>query len=424
MSVRARRLVLGLAAPVLALVLSFVIISLVLVSANDPVWAVWHEIRTAPAARNWANIIDKTTIFYLAGIAVAIGFRMNLFNIGVEGQFLVAALMAAYVAGEAWFPGYVNTGVAIIAAMLAGGLYAGIAGVLRAYRGVSEVITTIMLNAVAVGLTAFVLREIAPPLPPGSYTITTKLIPEESRIPSISIGEGPATEIYGFVFVAVAVGFVYWFVINHTRFGFDLRATGQSVTAAVASGVNVKRMVIVAMVLSGAFAGLVGLPYIFGEYYSYGSTFPAGIGFTGIAVALIGRNHPIGVALGALLFAFLDEQSNKLQIDAGVSPEIVKIMQGTILLMVVISYEVVRRYGLRLEQQSVAKQLARTSSDDDLPTPAALAADVPVDTTRPGGATALATADPLAKRDPVTDPADPADRADPARPVDPKEGER
>ncbi|WP_148614103.1 ABC transporter permease [Nocardioides rubriscoriae] len=360
MNIRLQRAVLALSVPVLALVLSVLVISLVLFLADDPIGAVWQVLRTAPAERNWANIIDKTTIYYLSGIAVAIGFRMNLFNIGVEGQFLVAALMAAFVAGEAWLPGYLNTGVAIIAAMVAGGLYAGIAGVLRAYRGVSEVISTIMLNAVAVGLTAFITRELAKSATQSNVSVVqTKLIPEESWIPNISIGDGPASEIYGFVVIAVVAGFVYWFMINRTRFGFDLRATGQSLTAAVASGINVKRMTVVAMMISGAFAGLVGLPYIFGEYHSYGSTFPAGLGFTGIAVALIGRNHPIGVALGALLFAFLDEQSNKLQIDAGVSPEIVKIMQGTILLMVVISSEVVRRYGLRLEQQHVARVLAQ-----------------------------------------------------------------
>jgi ABC-type uncharacterized transport system permease subunit len=365
MTLRLRRVVLGLAAPVLALLLAFLIISAVLIAAGDPVGDVWTVIRTAPAERNWANIIDKTTVFYLSGIAVAIGFRMNLFNIGVEGQFLVAALAAAYVAGEAWAPGYVNTGIAIIAAMVAGALYAAIAGVLRAYRGVSEVISTIMLNSVAAGLTAFVLAKVAPPLANGSYVKATKPIPEESWIPNIKIGDAPGAEIFGFVYVAVLVGFVYWFVINKTRFGFDLRATGQSATAAVASGVNVRRMTVAAMMLSGAFAALVGLPYIFGDTHSYGQTFPAGLGFTGIAVALIGRNHPIGVALGAFLFAFLDEQSSKLQITAGVSPEIVKIMQGTVLLMVVISYEVVRRYGLRLEQQHVARDLARAQGEAD-----------------------------------------------------------
>ena len=118
-------------------------------------------------------------------------------------------------------------------------------------------------------------------------------------------------------------------------------------------------MIVLAMLISGAVAGLVGLPILFGDAYTYGSTFQSGLGFAGIAIALLGRNHPIGIAIGALLFAFLDEQSNPLQILVGVSPDIVAITQGVIVLTVVISYELVRRYGVRLEQQKVARALAQ-----------------------------------------------------------------
>ncbi len=152
-------------------------------------------------------------------------------------------------------------------------------------------------------------------------------------------------------------------MLNRTRFGFDLRATGQSTTAAVASGISVTKMTIAAMMISGALAGLVGLPILFGDSYTYGSTFQSGLGFAGIAIALLGRNNPIGIALGALLFAYLDEQSNPLQILVGVSPDIVAITQGVIVLTVVISYELVRRYRVRLEQREVAKALATPSTD-------------------------------------------------------------
>ena len=111
------------------------------------------------------------------------------------------------------------------------------------------------------------------------------------------------------------------------------------------------------MLLSGAVAGLVGMPLLFGQDYAYGSTFQAGLGFSGIAIALLGRNHPVGIALGAILFAFLDEQSNPLQILLDVSPDIVKVTQGVIVLSVVIAYEVVRRYSVRLEQRQVAAAL-------------------------------------------------------------------
>jgi len=281
---------------------------------------------------------------------------MNLFNIGVDGQYRVASFAAAVVAGEGWLPGYLNTVLAVVAAVLVGAAWAGIAGLLRVTRGVSEVISTIMLNAIATALVAYFLRKAAVDAP-GSNITATKPVPEGSRIPGITLfGDVPAT-VYGLVFLAIAVGFAYWFVLNKTRFGFDLRATGSSETAAVASGINVKKMVVVSMLLSGGAAGLVGLPILFGNDYAYGSTFQSGLGFAGIAIALLGRNHPIGIAIGALLFAFLDEQSNPLQILLDVSPDIVKITQGTIVLTVVIAYEVVRRYGLRIEQSRVANAL-------------------------------------------------------------------
>jgi simple sugar transport system permease protein len=359
MTPRTTRLLLSASAPVLALVAAFAITSLVLLAAGDPVGDVWATILSVPETRNLANIVDNATVLYLSGIAVAVGFRMNLFNIGVDGQYRVAAFTAAVVAGEAWLPGYLNTALAIVCAMAVGALWAGIAGLLRAKRGVSEVIATIMLNAIATGLVAYLLRKAAV-REEGSNALTTREIPEGSRIANISIGEGPSTEIYGFVLIALLVGFGYWFLLNRTRFGFDLRATGRSTTAAVASGVSVTRMTVTAMMISGAIAGLVGLPILFGDAYAYGSTFQSGLGFAGIAIALLGRNNPIGIAIGALLFAYLDEQSNPLQILVGVSPDIVAITQGVIVVTVVISYEVVRRYGVRLEQQQVSRALEQS----------------------------------------------------------------
>jgi general nucleoside transport system permease protein len=358
MSPRTTRIALGVGAPVLALVAAFAITSAVLLVAGDPAGEVWATILSVPEPRNLVNIVNSATVLYLSGLAVAVGFRMNLFNIGVDGQYRIAAFAAAVVAGEAWLPGPLNTVLAILAAVLVGAAWAGIAGVLRATRGVSEVISTIMLNFISTSVVAYFLRQVAV-REEGSNIIGTRPIPESSRIPGLSVSETVTTDIYGFVLIAVAAGLLYWVVLNRTRFGFDLRATGRSQTAAVASGVNVKRMTVTAMLVSGGVAGLVGLPILFGSAYSYGSTFQSGLGFAGIAIALLGRNHPVGIALGALLFAFLDEQSNPLQILVDVSPDIVKITQGIIVLTVVISYEVVRRYGQRLEQRQVAQALER-----------------------------------------------------------------
>ena len=360
MNARTSRLVLAIGAPVLALVAAFAITSLVLGLAGDPIGGVWGQILSLPTDRGYINIINSATVYYLSAVAVAIGFRMNLFNIGVDGQYRVASFAAAVVAGEGWLPGYFNTALAMLAAVFVGAMWAGIAGLLRVTRGVSEVISTIMLNAIATALVAYLLRKAAVD-DPGSNITATKTVPEGSRVPGIHAFGQEAT-IYGLVFLAVAVGFLYWFVINKTRFGFDLRATGQSETAAVASGINVKKMIVVSMLLSGAAAGLVGLPLLFGNDYAYGSTFQSGLGFAGIAIALLGRNHPVGIALGALLFAFLDEQANPLEILLDVSPQIVKITQGVIVLTVVIAYEVVRRYGVKMEQRRVASAL-----DEEVP---------------------------------------------------------
>ena len=158
------------------------------------------------------------------------------------------------------------------------------------------------------------------------------------------------------VFVAAALGVGYSFLLNRTRFGFELKASGESPTAATAGGVDARRMVIVALVLSGAVAGLVGLPELLGRDFAYTLTSPQGYGFTGIAVALLGRNHPVGIALGALLWAFLDKSALALD-NVGVPREIVLIMQGSVVLSVVVAYEIVRRYELAAEQRRVAAQL-------------------------------------------------------------------
>jgi simple sugar transport system permease protein len=184
----------------------------------------------------------------------------------------------------------------------------------------------------------------------------TENIPKESWVGTIPLlGEDGA--VYGLSLLAVVVGVVYWVLLSRTRFGFELRATGMSESAAVASGVNVKRMIVYTMLMSGAVAGLISLPAMFGAVHNYGNSFQAGLGFAGIAVALLGRNHPLGIALGALIFAFLREKGNLLNILAGISPEIVAVTQGVIVLAVVIAYEVVRRYRVRLEQAAVAEQV-------------------------------------------------------------------
>ena len=164
-----------------------------------------------------------------------------------------------------------------------------------------------MLNFVATGLIAFLISTDAF----GDAARATTSPPSRSRragaCPGIPLG-GAGT-IFGLIFLAVALGVGYWFLLARTRFGFDLKASGESPTAAAAGGVNARRMVIIALLLSGAVAGLVGLPEVLGRDFAYTLTSPTGYGFTGIAIALLGRNHPVGIAFGAVLWAFLDKSA-------------------------------------------------------------------------------------------------------------------
>jgi len=187
--------------------------------------------------------------------------------------------------------------------------------------------------------------------------ISTPKITEGGQLPVISF-TGSTTPLYSLVLLSIIVGVIYSLVLSRTVFGFSIKATGMSETAAVASGISVNKMIISAMLLSGAVAGLVGMPELLnGSSASYSLNFPTGIGFTGIAIALLGRNHPVGMVFSALLCAGLDSSANALQ-GVGIPRELVTIMQGIIVLSVVVAYEYVRRYRLVLEAKDVARALA------------------------------------------------------------------
>ncbi|MEZ5117231.1 MAG: ABC transporter permease [Candidatus Nanopelagicales bacterium] len=353
-----RRIGLGVAAPVLAILFAMVVTSAVLLFAgNNPITAFTTMVEQLGKPRIQVNILNNATTYYISAVAVAIGFKMNLFNIGVDGQYRLAAMIAAAVGGAVALPAPLHVGLIIVVAMLVGAFWAGIAGLLKVTRGVSEVISTIMLNFIATGIVAYLLSpdRLAVSVQ-GSNNIGTQPIPPSGQIPGLPIISGSPNPVFGMIIGAAIVGVLYWFFLNRTRFGYDLRATGMSEPAAVASGVSVKKMIMMAMLLSGAVAGLVGIPQLLGASYSYSLDFPTGLGFTGIAIALLGRNNPVGIAFGALLWSFLDNSSNSLEFE-GVPKQAVLIMQGVIVLSVVIAYELVRRYRIRLVAQEVGRRL-------------------------------------------------------------------
>ncbi|MFI6930154.1 ABC transporter permease [Streptomyces sp. NPDC050287] len=358
------RVLLAVAGPVIALVLAILLTSVVLLaSGKNPFQPYALMVQQLPYSDIQVLIINQASLYYIAAIAVALGFRMNLFNIGVDGQYRLAAVMTAVVGANVALPSFLQIPLLLLVAMCTGGFWAGIAGVLKVTRGVSEVVATIMLNAIATAVIGYVTLTNVWGVQVGNNA-TTGIMHKSGWFPGINLG-ADVGEIYGLVFLAVLLGVGYWLVLNRTRFGFDLRATGASETAAAASGVDAKRMVLISMLISGAIAGLSGLPLLLGDSHTYSLSFPSGLGFTAIGIALLGRNNPGGIALAALLWAFLDKASPALDYATpeAYPKEIATIMQGLIVFAVVISYEFVRQWGLRRQQSRVGAELAAAAQN-------------------------------------------------------------
>jgi general nucleoside transport system permease protein len=353
----------------IAVVISAVVMGLLGVSPVQ-VLKVMVDLGDTPSQQITAvvAILNRALPLFLAGLAVAIGFRMSLFNIGVEGQYRMATIIAATVGAAVALPAPLHIALIIVVAMAVGAIWAGIVAVLKVTRGVSEVISSIMLNFIALGLASYLLTGPFRGSPEGASIVSTAQIPESGRLGGLNgvfdvLGlANPPRQLYGFLVFAVVVGVVVWVLLQRTRFGFDLRATGLSPSAASASGVDARRMVVKTMLLSGAVAGLVGLPDLLGRTYEYSSDFTSGLGFLGIAVALLGRNNPGGIALAAILYAFLDRASVPLQ-SASLPSSVVTIIQGTIVLAVVVANEIAGRITRRAAERASRQSSGPPSAD-------------------------------------------------------------
>ncbi|MCY3670496.1 MAG: ABC transporter permease [Alphaproteobacteria bacterium] len=251
------------------------------------------------------------TNFVFTGLAAALAFQARLFNIGAEGQATLGGLgiALACLSLEAVLPGWLVALVAIAGAALFGAAWAVVPGWLQAYRGSHIVITTIMFNFLASGLMVWLLS--GPMMRPGQGSPQTRLFDEAVRLPAVhdlvrALGFEAARSPLNlsFLFALIACAAV-WVLIWRTKFGYALRAIGHSEEAARYAGIPVRRAVVAAMALSGALAGCMALNEVLGVQHKLVLNFSAGYGFTGIAVALMGRNHPLGILAAGLLFGAL-----------------------------------------------------------------------------------------------------------------------
>lgn len=348
-----KRVFWALAAPVSAAVFTLVVASLaLLISGNSPLTTFRLMWTSSDSARNVANIINQSVAYYIAGISVALGFKMGLFNIGADGQYRLGIVVAAAAGAAISWPAPLHVTAIIVVAVAVAMAWAAIPALLKVYRGVNEVISTIMLNAVATGFSAYLLANY---FRVENQQITqTQPLARSAWIPTLNRLIGffgyhfPRTVfINGFLIGSIAVGVIYYLLVYRSRFGFDLRTSGINPFAARSSGVHPKSMIVKTMLISGAFAGLIGIAPLLGDvqYHQYSDTFPTGLALTGISLALIGRNHPVGVAMAALLWAFLEISTQVLSLN-NIPQEIAQIMQGAMVVGVVVSYELVRRWRL------------------------------------------------------------------------------
>ena len=279
------------------------------------------------------------TTFIFTGLAVAVAFHSGLFNIGAEGQAMIGGLGTALMAlwlGPA-LPGWVLIPLMLLAGALFGALWAAVPAVLQAYRGSHVVITTIMFNFIASSLMVYVLVNFIRPksmmsVESAPFAASAKLPSMSAFLSSIGI-DWPSSPLNISWFLALAAAAGVYLYLWRTRSGYRLRAVGSSAGAATYAGINAKHQVVIAMALSGALAGMVGMNEIAGVSGKLLLEFVAGAGFTGIAVALMGRNHPVGIVLASVLFGALFQGGAEVAFEVpGFSRDVVVMLQGFIVL--------------------------------------------------------------------------------------------
>ena len=335
-------------------VLSALVLGAVIVAVSDidklkhgDVSGMLGTVRSAYAAlakgafgswRGWSETITAATPLLFAGVAVALGFRAGLFNIGATGQMLMGGLAAVWVGFRFDLPAPLHVLLALLAAIIVGGLFGGVVGVLKARTGAHEVITTIMLNYIAAGLSLWLLKT-SEFQRPGRGDPVSKDIHRSAELPSLFGFLNRSTlEIRahaGFLIGLVAVVF-FWWLMKRSKLGFEFRAFGANADAARYAGMHPGRLTMAAMFMSGALAGLAGGSEILGGVtQKHATTGLAGnVGFDAIAVALLGRSTPWGTAAAALLFGALKAGGDKMQADTGVPVDLVLVMRALIVLFV------------------------------------------------------------------------------------------
>jgi general nucleoside transport system permease protein len=332
--------------PVLAVLVALLIGAVIIaISGVDPLKAYGALLRGGLGnARAIGRTLEKATPLIFGGLAISLAFKAGLFNIGAQGQLLFGAILAGFVGyAITGLPAVVHIPLALLIGGLMGALWGAVPGALKAYTGAHEVITTIMLNFVAINITDYLADGPWKDRSPGNIVARTPAVAASAELPAIgSVPMGVA--------LAVLAAIVVWWLIGRSTFGFELRTVGQNPNAAAYAGMSVRRITILAMVVSGLLAGLGGAVETLGVVGRFQPGFNAGLGFTAITIALLARTHPLGVIPAALLIGAMQAGASRMQFDSGVSPEIIDVVQALILFFV--AADVLIRRVLRMRAAS------------------------------------------------------------------------
>lgn len=362
---RWRLVLLQLSAPVLAILFGMVISSIIILAIGRSPLEVFGIMVRFSLGRTDSlfSILFKATPLILSGLAVAMSFRVNLFNIGVEGQYYMGAFCAAYVGFTLrGLPLGVHLPLALLAAVAGGMLWGLLPIALKLRRGAHEVITTIMMNYIAAALLLFLINDVfRDPTQVGTPRVRTPIVAAAARVPSL----GPlfaqlgwtgtdVQKLNALLILGVLLALVLAFVLARTRFGYEVRAVAANPDAAEAAGIPNAAVQFWMFMLSAGVAGLIGLNDILGFFGYLDIDFPKGLGFLGISIALLARNNPLGVIPAALLFGFLDRGAQGVQFFARVPKETIVIMQAIIILAIVVAYELITRY-IRVQRRREAE---------------------------------------------------------------------
>ncbi len=310
-------------------------------------------------AYGYLNPISETltnaTPLILAGLSVALAFQTGLFNIGAQGQIILGAIFAGYV-GFAWdLPIGLHLLVAVVGGILGGAIWGGIAGFLKARTGAHEVITTIMLNYVAVNLLGYLLSIHGFQRPPYGQAQSLQ-IKSSANYPALF---GSSMRVSAGLFVALAAAVGVWWLLSRSTIGFELRAVGANQNAARTAGMSITRATILVMVLAGGLAGLAGSTQILGTNPALTPDIDAGLGFDGITVALLGRGKPLGTVLAGLFFGALRAGSIQMQSSTGVPQELIPTLQAVIVLFIAAPALVRGLFRLKGTQGGIGADLAK-----------------------------------------------------------------